>query len=446
MSHLKVVTDKPLEVINLKERGTLVISPQLAAQITALHAKCGERNEWSGMLVYRVIADDRVKPSNFRAVAEGVFPMDFGNSGYTEYDYDATFIDMLDHYPKADPASNKNPWKIGQIHSHHGMGAFFSGTDTDELKENAGKYTYYLSLIVNLAGTYCAKVAFVAKTHKKVEYRNKKGKIVNINYEPNTVLVTFDLDIKFMVEEWFDQKLTELSKSKTHHNSHYQSYSQGQYHGQRPANQNQPQVGFDYTKNDSKKEEGEKSSPASQNSSVAKTYTAKAGISGHRDKVRDVLPYLLVEHYKDAEKIGMFMIFDKLKTLFVGVEGIQRFRAGIAGRIEKWLDMFFEKELKSSHGYIEEKIIAEAMDLLKVHEYSTDSGKFAAIAKGALEVYLEKQCGIPAHHVGSEKQREETDAEETAKSFAEAMASRGSKAHEDAMTKYYEDLNANGYD
>lgn len=47
----------------------------------------------------------------------------------------------------------------GLIHSHHNMATFFSPEDDDELQLNAPNHNYYLSLIVNNAGAYCAALA-----------------------------------------------------------------------------------------------------------------------------------------------------------------------------------------------------------------------------------------------------------------------------------------------
>jgi len=50
-------------------------------------------------------------------------------------------------------------WRLGHIHSHHTMGTNFSGTDLQELKDNAPLYNYYLSLIVNNALNFTAFLA-----------------------------------------------------------------------------------------------------------------------------------------------------------------------------------------------------------------------------------------------------------------------------------------------
>ena len=43
----------------------------------------------------------------------------------------------------------RSQWKVGHIHSHNVMRVFFSGTDMDELHDNAPSHNFYVSLIVN---------------------------------------------------------------------------------------------------------------------------------------------------------------------------------------------------------------------------------------------------------------------------------------------------------
>lgn len=216
---------------SMKQRGKLLISPTLAAQITALHRKVGGE-EWSGVLAFRPVSEDLSNPENFVAIAEGIYPMDFGNPGYTEYDFSAeeTF-DMYEKFPKLDPAgSQRSQWRMGHIHSHHNMNAFFSGTDDQELKDNVDKYVYYLSLIVNFDGKYVAKVAFIGELEQKFSVRGKGLR----TQEPEKVLVMFELDVKMFLDEWFWTRMEDVEKASRerrrrssvpvqHHNPYYNS-------------------------------------------------------------------------------------------------------------------------------------------------------------------------------------------------------------------------------
>ena len=60
--------------------------------------------------------------------------------------------------------------------------AFFSGTDINDLVVNHDKYDYYLSLVVNVAKSYVAKLAF-AGTTKVIRTFKENGVIV----EPKSI-------------------------------------------------------------------------------------------------------------------------------------------------------------------------------------------------------------------------------------------------------------------
>lgn len=105
--------------------------------------------------------------------------------------------------------------------SHHSMTAFFSGTDQTELKDNASHYNYYLSLIVNFAHVYCAKVAFPSKTEvtSKFSLRNELGKFFTreAKKEENTILIG---DLKIVIEnevekpKWVEDRIIALEEKK----------------------------------------------------------------------------------------------------------------------------------------------------------------------------------------------------------------------------------------
>lgn len=80
-----------------------------------------------------------------------IYQMDIGNGAYTEYTMNpsvATY--MLDH--------DLMTAYQGHIHSHHNMAAFFSGTDTNELRDGGKDTNHFVSLIVNNEGKYVAGI------------------------------------------------------------------------------------------------------------------------------------------------------------------------------------------------------------------------------------------------------------------------------------------------
>lgn len=148
----------------------LVLSERVLSEINYLHSSIGP-TEWSGILVFSETKGSIDDLENLELRAEGIYPMDIGSSSYTEFDYDASIIDVYDHF---DILSGDSMTKrIGTIHTHHTMDTFFSGTDKGELHTNADKHLYYLSLIVNFSGKYKAKIAILVDHEPVLNYKNK---------------------------------------------------------------------------------------------------------------------------------------------------------------------------------------------------------------------------------------------------------------------------------
>ena len=100
--------------------------------------------EWSGPAWYSHEKDENGFPTN--VTLEYWYPLDLGTHGSTDWDGE----DLIKIFPKLRkefPQIGKE-WVQGNIHSHHNMGAFFSGTDKDQLIDGANKNFYY-SLVVS---------------------------------------------------------------------------------------------------------------------------------------------------------------------------------------------------------------------------------------------------------------------------------------------------------
>lgn len=99
--------------------------------------------------------------------------------------------------------------------------AFFSGTDQTELHDNVDNYPYYLSLIVNNDGEYCAKIAFVAQETSPSGLIVKEGlncpeNILALSESSEAkVMVTMDCKIIWDLPIAFKNKITELINKKT---------------------------------------------------------------------------------------------------------------------------------------------------------------------------------------------------------------------------------------
>tara|TARA_R110000868_G_scaffold14414_2_gene67006 strand:- start:21056 stop:22324 length:1269 start_codon:yes stop_codon:yes gene_type:complete len=146
-----------LPELSLSDKIKLILHEELLNQIDYAHKKIGSV-EWSGFLLYKQEEGNFESPSTVVLKAYKFFPLDVGTTGHTEFNMTPEAMESLeDTYP------DYMDYKIGLIHTHHNMSTFFSGEDMNELHDNTANYPYYLSLIVNFAGVYAAKVAFIAK-------------------------------------------------------------------------------------------------------------------------------------------------------------------------------------------------------------------------------------------------------------------------------------------
>ena len=119
--------------------------------------------EWSGALFYTTEGSIE-KPETFTITLKTILPLDMGTSAYTEYNLDERFMDFIE-----EDFEERCTWKLGHIHSHNSMAVFFSGTDMAELNDNAPAHNFYLSLIVNNAMDFLAKVAFIGEAKKDIK-------------------------------------------------------------------------------------------------------------------------------------------------------------------------------------------------------------------------------------------------------------------------------------
>jgi len=199
---------KDYPIILGETKGKLIVSERLEKQINYLHALVGPK-EWSGVLVYQIQKGDLDNIGDLVIEAKGVFPMDIGTAGYTEYDFDETNIFPLhDYYPQI----LEEGWKEGHIHSHHNMKAYFSSTDEGELKDNTPNHAYYLSLIVNFEKKYVARLCVmgnrVVKGNSNVAFKNVLGadSVSSVELSLNQeVVYAIDLDIEIKPDLFFEE-------------------------------------------------------------------------------------------------------------------------------------------------------------------------------------------------------------------------------------------------
>ena len=194
-------TSHRMNEITEQSNTKVIISKRLQAMIAYAHRVVGDI-EWSGYVLFK---EQSGSPATKDLVlyADYMHIMDVGTSGYTEFTVDEAVLEMLDEFPEA------LDYKMAAIHTHHSMGCFFSGTDMQELHDNAGKYPYYLSLIVNHKGQYCAKVAWVVSDPgRTIKTAWGKYEMPSKDY-----LVHSDCTIQFEVDEVFSTRMNKLMEA-----------------------------------------------------------------------------------------------------------------------------------------------------------------------------------------------------------------------------------------
>jgi hypothetical protein len=178
--------------------------------------------EWSGALFYTTEGSIE-KPGTFKITLKTILPLDMGSQAYTEYNLDERFMDFIE-----EDFEERCTWKLGHIHSHNSMAVFFSGTDMAELNDNAPAHNFYLSLIVNNAMDFLAKVAFIGEAKKDIKQvpytaKNVQGHdyiIERQDFEVNTQkLFIFDCDIysdlqELSVTEQFINQVAKIMEPK----------------------------------------------------------------------------------------------------------------------------------------------------------------------------------------------------------------------------------------
>lgn len=173
--------------------------------------------EWSGTLFYKV--EGSFEDKNLVLTAVDMLVQDIGSAAATEF---APSPDIAWYMAQHDLLN----CQMGLIHSHNTMQTFFSGTDRITLSQEGADRNHFLSLIVNNAGSYTAKIT------RKIHYVEKavlsygydtfgEGKVQKNNLtvdKDRVVIEVFPLIIEKEKSEKFKElagTLKELRTKKT---------------------------------------------------------------------------------------------------------------------------------------------------------------------------------------------------------------------------------------
>lgn len=263
MSTANTVYTPRQPIHKLLGNANIIISKNLQNIVTYLHNKVGN-DEWSGPLFYEILEGDIKDPNSLKIMAHHVHLQDIGTGTYTEYNQNASdFMTVLEDYPDLMDGLMEGRIKIGHLHTHHSMKAFFSGTDDGELYDNCKNYNMYLSLIVSFDCKPVAKIAIKGKrkilnsaTEDKFQFTGQSGtddvleftkKEENKEYE---CIVEVDCNVNYEVDEQVSKQYETIKNNKkAKYQNNYSNYgpaytSEGVYigYGGRERNFQNPHV------------------------------------------------------------------------------------------------------------------------------------------------------------------------------------------------------------
>jgi hypothetical protein len=165
--------------------------------------------------------------------------MDIGNGAYTEYTMNpsvATY--MLDH--------DLMTAYQGHIHSHHSMAAFFSGTDTNELRDGGKDTNHFVSLIVNNAGKYVAgitrkieSISTIVETCKYSTFGDEVKEFIKSYTEESKYLEWYKLQVEVQgqVIPFETEMLARIKEIKEEKSKSVKTFSNVNYSQYKPASQ-----------------------------------------------------------------------------------------------------------------------------------------------------------------------------------------------------------------
>tara|TARA_Y100000356_G_C11240528_1_gene280639 strand:- start:144 stop:995 length:852 start_codon:yes stop_codon:yes gene_type:complete len=189
--------------------------------------------EWSGPAWYSHEKDENGFPTEVKL--EYFHPLHLGTASETDWD-GKELIKIYKPLRKEFPEIGKS-WVQGNIHSHHSMGAFFSGTDIQQCEDGANENFYYSLVVSTKPGK---------EVHFGVSYPDQFGNVHVLEFDDIEIETLDNAD-----KEWIDQaKYIKKNKTKTapqlytrKHNSYYKEQGTlfGVTNAEQATNQNTKQ-------------------------------------------------------------------------------------------------------------------------------------------------------------------------------------------------------------
>jgi proteasome lid subunit RPN8/RPN11 len=180
----------------------LLIPQDVQAKIDYICSKIHDV-EWSGTLFY--LPNGTIENGDLSIKVLDIFVQDIGTAAYTEF---STSPDMIG-YVAQHLELMEDGIQFGLIHSHNNMQTFFSGTDVATLQEEGNDRNHFVSLIVNNAGKYTARVTRKIYTTRKIKNNYSYFSFNNIK-----IFGKGEKEETIEEIEWFNLKITSEQSSE----------------------------------------------------------------------------------------------------------------------------------------------------------------------------------------------------------------------------------------
>lgn len=213
-------------------KAKVTISKNLASQIQYMHSQCPLNKEWSALLIYQMLRGSITDLANIEIRAEGLYPMDYGDSTFTSFEGDDNWFKCFQQYPQIDPITPQPGWFIGKIHDHPNFAVYHSSTDTADLHSTAPKLPMYLSLIVNYATETDCKLAIAVEVEETVVSRLKykmkgwttKENKIDRKKESKNMLYIMDCIVEYEQDAWMKEQCLYLKNKPRPVTTSYPTY------------------------------------------------------------------------------------------------------------------------------------------------------------------------------------------------------------------------------
>ncbi len=182
------------QVINKQGTPIISIPSNIFGNFYSLHTKF-KNLEWSGWIFYNTVGSLE-EPDTLCINVTDFILLDIGSGAFTSID------------PTGEQIANiyiDRPHLMGMqygvLHTHHSMGLFFSGTDTDTLLNCANQFDFLLSVIVNHKDHPIAKISQAAEIEalETFKYKFKGSQVYKEPVKVNREVVQV-WDCKVVVE------------------------------------------------------------------------------------------------------------------------------------------------------------------------------------------------------------------------------------------------------